>query len=225
MNKLLTRGVLMLMLACVVGIPALSQKNAQREKSHDSLSCRDDWQNDRLVNHCEIKEQTLPASDNTIAVDGRMNGGVSIKGWERNEILMRARIQTAAPTEAEANELAKEVKIELLGQRFCFYPEIANHLGVSATKSSCKVFNQSLKTNSGGISISDVKGQLEFMRWNVGSHLSHRRNRRGGTPMALAHRVEWRSLEAILDEHNQRRRFMSIPRTLAHLETELSTGI
>src|SRR5258706_15342060 len=98
MNKLITRGVLMLTLTCVVSIPALTQKNAQKEKSHDSLSCPDDWQNDRLVNHCEIKEQTLPASDDTIAVDGRMNGGVSIKGWERNEILMRARIQSAGPT-------------------------------------------------------------------------------------------------------------------------------
>src|SRR5258708_38848842 len=83
MNKLLTRGVLILMLTCVVSIPALSyekaQKDSQKEKSHDSFSCRDDWQNDRLVNHCEIKEQTLPASGNTISVDGRMNGGVSIK--------------------------------------------------------------------------------------------------------------------------------------------------
>ena len=31
MNKLLTRGVLTLMLTCVVSIPALSQKNAVKE--------------------------------------------------------------------------------------------------------------------------------------------------------------------------------------------------
>src|SRR4026208_1338991 len=127
MNKLLARGVLILMLTCVVSIPALSYEKAQKtskERSHDSLACRDDWQDDKLVNHCEIKEQTLPASDNTISVDGRMNGGVSIKGWERNEILMRARLQTAGPNEAEASELAKQVKIETAGSKiFASGPE------------------------------------------------------------------------------------------------------
>ena len=184
MKKLLTRGVLMLTLTCVVSIPALTQKNAQKnavkENSHDSLSCRDDWQNDKLVNHCEIKEQTLLASDDTIAVDGRMNGGVSIKGWERNEILMRARIQTAGPTEAEANELAKQVKIETAGSKiFASGPESRKDHWWSV---SYEIFvpqrsNLSLKTNNGGISISDVKGRLEFSALNGGVHLS----RIGGT--------------------------------------------
>jgi DUF4097 and DUF4098 domain-containing protein YvlB len=178
MRKLLTRGVLMLVLMCAVSIPAVSyktQKNAQKEKSHDSLSCRDEWGNDRLVNHCEIKEQTLPASDNTIAVDGRMNGGVSIKGWERNEILMRARLQTAGPTEAEANELAKQVKIETAGSKiFASGPENRQDHWWSV---SYEIFvprrsNLSLKTNNGGISIYDVNGRLEFSALNGGVHLS-----------------------------------------------------
>jgi DUF4097 and DUF4098 domain-containing protein YvlB len=179
MNKLLSRGVLILMLTCVVSVSALAQKDSQKdskkEKSHDSLACRDDWRNDKLVNHCEMKEQTLPASD-TIAVDGRMNGGVSIKGWERNEILMRARLQTAAPTEAEANELANQVKIETAGSKiFASGPENRKDHWWSV---SYEVFvplrsNLSLKTNNGGISISNVNGRLEFNALNGGVHLSH----------------------------------------------------
>jgi len=184
MNKLLARGVLMLLLTCVASVPCFCRSNAQKAdekaKAHDSLVCRDDWHNDKLVNHCEIKEQTLPASDNTIAVDGRMNGGVSIKGWERNEILIRARIQTAAPTEAEANELVKQITIETAGSRiFASGPENRKDHWWSV---SYEIFvpqrsNLSLKTNNGGISISDVKGRLEFTALNGGVRLS----RIGGT--------------------------------------------
>jgi len=173
----LTRGVLILLLTCVVSMPALSYEKTQKnskERSHDSLACRDDWQNDKLVNHCEIKEQTLPASENTISVDGRMNGGVSIKGWERNEILMRARLQTAGPTEAEANELAQQVKIETAGAKiFATGPENRNDHWWSV---SYEIFvpqrsNVSVKTNNGGISFSDVHGRLEFSALNGGVSL------------------------------------------------------
>ena len=84
-----------------------------------SLSCRDNrdsWYGDRLVGHCEIKEQTVPAGG-IISVDARKNGGVSIKGWDRNEVLVRARIQTAAASQNDADELAKQVKIETAGGR------------------------------------------------------------------------------------------------------------
>src|SRR6185503_7097575 len=92
MKQSLRRGVWLLLVMCVITLPAFGQKEKGKDK--DWFGCHDGWNNQRLVNHCEMKEQTIPASD--ISVDGRMNGGVSIKGWERNEVLVRARIQTAA---------------------------------------------------------------------------------------------------------------------------------
>ncbi len=189
MNKLLSRGVLILMVLCVASVPGFSQKDnqkdGQKDKSHDSLACRDNWGNDRLVNHCEIKEQTLAASDGTIAVDGKMNGGVAIKGWERNEILLRARIQAAGPTQAEADELAKQIKLETAGARI-FASGPANRTD-HWWSVSYEIFvphrsNLSLKTNNGGISIADVSGRLEFSALNGG--VSLRRvggNVKGGT--------------------------------------------
>ena len=179
MNRLLTRGVLMLLTIFVLSVPVLAH-DVQKEKSHDSLACHDNWNNDRLVSHCEIKEQGLPASGDTIAVDGRMNGGVIIKGWERNEILMRSRIQTAAPTEAEANDMVKQIKIETAGSKiFASGPENRRDRWWSV---SYEIFvpqrsNLSLKTNNGGISITSVNGRLEFSAQNGGVHLS----RIGGT--------------------------------------------
>ena len=156
MNKLLRRGVLLVMVACVAAVPAFSQK----EKSKDSLACNDNWHNDKLVNHCEIKEQTLPATDGTIAVDGMMNGGVSVKGWDRNEILLRARIQSAAPSQAEADELARQIRIDTGAKIFASGPKNRSDAWWSV---SYELFvprrsNLSLKTNNGGISISDVTG-------------------------------------------------------------------
>src|SRR5439155_991744 len=75
---------------------------AAQKKSEGSMQCRESRENDRLSSHCEIKEQTLPAGG-AISVDGKTNGGISIKGWERNEILVRAKIETRAPTQAGVN--------------------------------------------------------------------------------------------------------------------------
>ena len=173
MNKLLSRAVLGVFLICLVSVVAVAQKKDR------SLECHDNWKNDRLVSHCEIKEQTLPATE-TINVDGKMNGGISIKGWERNEILVRARIQTSGPSEAEAKELASQVRIETAGGKiFATGPENRKDHWWSA---SYEIFvpqrsNVSLKTNNGGISISDVVGRLEFSALNGGVNLS----RVGGT--------------------------------------------
>lgn len=185
MNKLLSRGVLIVIVACIASVSGLGQKEGRKEKSYDSLACQDNWNNDRLANHCEIKEQTLAASDSTIEVDGKMNGGVSIKGWERNEILLRARIQSAGTTQAEADELARQVKIETAGSKI-FASGPANRTdhwwSVSYEVFVPRRSNLALKTNNGGIAISDVSGRLEFSALNGG--VSLRRvggNVKGGT--------------------------------------------
>ena len=103
-----------------------------------------------------------------------MNGGVSIKGWDRNEILVRARIQATGPTQAEANELAGQVKIETAGAKiFASGPANRNNRWWSV---SYEIFvprrsDLSLKTNNGGISIADVNGRLEFSALNGGVSL------------------------------------------------------
>src|SRR5438132_12166110 len=76
-----------------------------QKKSESSLECRDWRGNDRLQSHCEIKEQTLPAGG-LITVDGKQTGSISIQGWERNEVLIRSRMQTQAPTQAEPGQWA-----------------------------------------------------------------------------------------------------------------------
>src|SRR4026207_1638087 len=94
MYKSLGRSVLIAALATFTGVAAFAQRDKDR-----NLTCRENnWYNDRLVSNCEIREQTLAPSGSAIAIDGRQNGGISVKGWDQNQILVRARVQAGAPT-------------------------------------------------------------------------------------------------------------------------------
>jgi hypothetical protein len=169
MYRFLGRSVLIAALVASTGIAGLAQKDKVKEKS---LNCREDsWNNDRLVNNCEIREQTLALSGGTIAVDGKPNGGVSVKGWDQNQVLVRARVQTAAPTAAEAEALGRQVRVETSGAKiFASGPENRRDYNWNV---SYEVFvprraDLSLETTNGGIVIADVNGRIDFNAMNGG---------------------------------------------------------
>lgn len=172
MHKWLRRSALILMLTTATALSVFADQDK-------SMACRDDWNNDRQSTHCEIKEQTLPATG-LISVDGRQNGGVSVKGWDRNEILVRAKIQTAAPSQAEADAIAGQISIQTAGAKiFATGPE--NGRGHSWSV-SYEIFvprrsDLSLVSHNGGIAIADVQGRMDFSAVNGGVSLK----RVGGT--------------------------------------------
>src|SRR5687767_7109334 len=88
------------------------QRRAERE-----FGCRDNWHDGRLASHCEVREATLPASGGKLSIDGSKNGGISVRGWERDSIMVRAKVQAAAKTEAEARELASQVRVDTGGNQ------------------------------------------------------------------------------------------------------------
>lgn len=137
------------------------------------LSCNDSWNNGRAQN-CLIKESTIPATGAAIMVDGKKNGGVSVKGWERAEIFARAKIQTWAETEAEAQSLTGQIRIETGGGRI--QAEGPSTSGEHGWAVSFEVFvprnsDLNLITYNGGVSIADVRGRIEFEAHNGGVSL------------------------------------------------------
>ena len=146
---------------------------AAQKKSEGSMQCRDYRGDDRLSSHCEIKEQTLPAGG-AITVDGRTNGGISIKGWDRNEILVRSKIETRAPTQAEAEQLAQQVRIETGALNIrAEGPEPRDDYQwyVSYEIFVPRKSDLSLAAHNGGISITDVNGRIDFKTTNGGVNL------------------------------------------------------
>jgi len=157
------RTLLIAVLLAFTAISVYAQKG--------SLSCRENGSyNDRLAGNCEIREQTLALSG-PIAIDGRQNGGVSVKGWDQNQVLVRARVQTAAPTAEEAAALARQITIQTGGAKiFASGPESRRdyHWDVSYEVFVPRRADVSVETQNGGIAIAEVNGRIEFTALNGG---------------------------------------------------------
>src|SRR5260370_9273884 len=77
-----------------------------------TLNCDDrNSHNDRLVGHCEMKEQTLGAPRGAIQISPGLNGGVSVKGWPPGDVLVRARIERGGEPDAAARGLVSQIRI------------------------------------------------------------------------------------------------------------------
>jgi len=205
---------------------------AQEREGKGSLACRDNWYSDRLVGHCEMREQTLAPNGGVVSIDGRQNGGVSVKGWDQNQILVRARVQTGAVSASEAEELAKQVRIETGGARiFASGPENRNdaHWDVSYEVFVPRRSDLSLDTHNGGITISDVNGRIEFTALNGGVVLKrvggnvHGGTTNGGLVVELAgDRWDGETLDVKTTNGGI---VMSVPENYsAHLETGTVNG-
>ncbi|HEX7335147.1 MAG TPA: hypothetical protein VF290_26845 [Pyrinomonadaceae bacterium] len=170
MYRFLGRTLFIAALVTFTGVAAFAQK--EKDNKDRSMTCRqNNWYNDRLVGNCEIREQTLAPSGGTIAIDGRQNGGVNVKGWDQAQVLVRARVQTGAPTEAEAVELGRQIRIETSGAKiYASGPENRRdyHWDVSYEVFVPRRSDLSLETKNGGIAIADVSGRIDFTALNGG---------------------------------------------------------
>lgn len=153
---------------------ASSVSLAQDARGEKGLSCTQWNRNSDQQTHCVMREQTIPAGG-VINVDGRTNGGVSVRGWDRNEIFVRAQVQAWAKTEQEAQALTEQVQVEISGTNIRSNgPASQNRQGWSV---SFEVFvprrsDLQLKAHNGGISVREVRGRIEFETHNGGVTLS-----------------------------------------------------
>ena len=72
--------------AILIAAPAFCQ---MRDNTQPQLKCNDDNPgNGRLTRFCQMREQAIPYAGQ-LAIDGRENGGVSVLGWSRGDVLVR----------------------------------------------------------------------------------------------------------------------------------------
>lgn len=114
----------------------------------------------------EVREMTIAKPD-TLTVDGKKNGGVSIKGEDRSDVLIRACVQTWGDSENEVRLLAQGIKIQTNG---VVQAESATEDNWSVSYQILVPRNTNLKllANNGGISINNVEGNMEFETKNGG---------------------------------------------------------
>lgn len=168
-RRMLRFAILAALVLSVAGASVPGSLGQERRMDCDGNS----W-GDRYTSHCEIQEQTLQATGGTLSVNGGRNGGISVKGWERGNVLVRARIQTGAKTAQEAAELARQIRIETGGSQIRAEGPTGledRHWAVSYEIFVPQQSDLSLETHNGGISINDVRGQIEFKAHNGGVSL------------------------------------------------------
>lgn len=204
---------------------------AAQKRSDGGMQCREGRDDGRLYSHCEIKEQTLPAGG-AISVDAGRNGGVSVKGWERNEILVRSKIETRAPTKVEADQLAGAVRIDTAALNIrADGPEPRDDYEwyVSYEVFVPRRSDLSLQAHNGGVSITDVNGRIDFKTLNggvnlvrVGGHVSGNTTN-GGVNVVLSG-VRWEGEELNVKTTNGGVNLLMPDNYSAHLETGTVNG-
>lgn len=159
--------ILTLLLAATLPLTAQQLNNTEKTLSCDDGSRR--WNGDRQQRFCEMRELPL-AGVSRISVDGRKNGGISIKGWDRSDILVRAQVTAWANSASEATTLAGQVNVQTGAGLIEATGPDSDGKGYAVTY---EIFvphrtGLALKSHNGGIAIADVTGEVNFDAQNGG---------------------------------------------------------
>ena len=136
------------------------------------FSC-DDIRSDRREVACDIREETLSGS--TLDVDASPNGGIRVRGWDRGDTLVRARVVAYAGSRDAARSLASEVRVTTSGGRVrAEGPDNGRNenWSVSFDLQVPRDARLTLNTVNGGISIYDFRGEARFQARNGGVSLA-----------------------------------------------------
>jgi hypothetical protein len=130
--------------------------------------------NDGGASWRDVREATIGGA-NPLDIDAGRNGGIRIFGWDRGDVLVRARIVACADTEADARRLVSGVHIETAGPVRAEGPGTTSgeHWSVSFEVQVPRTALLKLNTRNGGISIDDFRGTAEFRAQNGGVSLSN----------------------------------------------------
>src|ERR1022692_703910 len=97
--KSVFRGALWIGLAFAAGNTSLMAQ--LKDNSEKQLSCQNSGGDGQQQRHCEVREQTVSAMG-PLTVDAGQNGGVSVKGWLRGDVLVRSRVEAWGESAAAA---------------------------------------------------------------------------------------------------------------------------
>jgi hypothetical protein len=127
---------------------------------------RNHWGNDR-AGHCEVRESRV-AAQRSLVIEPGENGGVSVEGWNESGMLVRAKIQAWAPSESEAAEIARHVRIETGSTLRAIGPEQGGRRGwaVNWEVMVPRRTGLDVATRNGPISVENVSGQISLRAQN-----------------------------------------------------------
>ncbi len=160
-------------MACV-GLGVLAGSASGQWAEVERGWCDDDWNGrDGRARSCVVYEADFD-DPGALSLDGRMNGGVSVEGWERDFVSVRAKVWSHAEGEARAEELLGEVRLSMRsGALTADGPDTRRResWGVSWEVMVPRSTDLEIETMNGGIAIADVDGRIDFRALNGGVSL------------------------------------------------------
>lgn len=110
-----------------------------------------------------------------VSIDGGMNGGVTVEGWARDVVEVRAKVWANARSERRAEEIARAVEVHMdRGRLSADGPDTGRResWGVSWEVMVPHATDLDIETFNGGIGVTGVSGRIRFEALNGGVHLS-----------------------------------------------------
>jgi hypothetical protein len=210
------------------GLPLFAQL---QDNTEHELACNNGGNNGDTVRHCEMREQSYPAIGR-LAVDAGLNGAISVKGARRGDVLVRARIEGYANSDASAAIVASQVSLDGSGgQVHANGPKTGENSGWSV---SYEIFvpqttDLTVKTHNGAIAISDVRGNLHFDVNNGAVRLKRVAGDVGGTTVNGAIQAElaggtWEGRQLEIGTHNGAVTVTTPAYYSAHIKAETGNG-
>jgi len=133
-----------------------------------TMSCEHQGNQNR-PSFCEVRESTISAT--SLSVDGHQNGGISIKGADRSDILVRAMVESQAATDGEARATGAQVLVHTSGGAVQADGPTGKNWSVAYEIFIPRHTDLRLTTHNGGVSIAGVESSIEFHAVNGGISL------------------------------------------------------
>ena len=236
-------GIFLLVFAVIVGIgtmpPMHKTAHAAQSGSWSTGDCKDDegnthnhwgWSHQERV--CQLRTTIIPPTGNHIGIN-TFNGGIEIKGEDRSDIAIEARVTAWADSIADARDILQRVQIDTPGGNIHDSgPQF--HFGNKGYEVNYRVLvprrlSVDLKTMNGGIDIAHLDGKIRFDTTNGGVSLEdlagdvHGQTVNGGLDVALSG-DRWQGTGLDVTTTNGGVSLKIPDRYAAHLETGTVNG-
>lgn len=150
------------------------EARAFRQVSPSDDPCARNRGSDRRGHACDVRDTRLGAPGSPLAVDATPNGGIRVEGWDQPDVLVRAVVQTWAETDADAQALLPQVRVNAAGSTVTAEgPERRDGWRDRGWSVSYRIWAPrqtalDLVARNGGIAIHAMRGESRFSTTNGG---------------------------------------------------------
>jgi hypothetical protein len=153
-------------------LPLSAQRSSAESDAEWLDNCRSgSWnRGDDRGRACEVRAVPVRLNGRSLEIDGRQNGSIRVQGWDGDSVRVTARLQANADSDAEAQDILKEVRVVADG-RSVRADGPSNWRSRQGWSSSYTVmvprrFDLSLEALNGALAVEGVSGRLELRTTN-----------------------------------------------------------